>query len=189
MSESVQTPRAQNAPVTGKSGARKKSGRGPAIVAAVGSLLVVAAVGLVLKKADIGIPSGDAAQPTVSFVAQRDISEAASTLTPSAAGALVNDAQRCKIPLVSMTIAKGTAPIGSTIRIRSGSYVSPYFTVTEAMQRIAVPYPAPYGSGAGTFVIEGTANGAILGLTPTRALIELPGAQSIPVVWRAVGPC
>jgi hypothetical protein len=68
-------------------------------------------------------------------------------------------------------------------------YVSPYFTVTEAMQRIAVLYLAPYGSGAGTFVIEGTANGAILGLTPTRALIELPGAQSIPVVWRAVSPC
>jgi hypothetical protein len=57
------------------------------------------------------------------------------------------------------------------------------------MQRIAVPYPAPYGSGTGIFVIEGTANGAILGLTPTRALIELPGAQSIPVVWRAVSPC
>jgi hypothetical protein len=57
------------------------------------------------------------------------------------------------------------------------------------MQRIAAPYPAPYGSGAGTFVIEGTANGTILGLTPTRALIELPGAQNIPVVWRAVSPC
>jgi hypothetical protein len=88
-----------------------------------------------------------------------------------------------------MTIARGTAAIGSTIRIRSGSYVSPYFTVTEATQRIAVPYPAPYGSGAGTFVIEGTAAGAILGLTPTRVLVELPGAQSIPVVWRVGSPC
>ena len=88
-----------------------------------------------------------------------------------------------------MTIAKGTAAIGSTVRIRAGNYVSPFFTVTEAMQRIAMPYPAPYGSGAGTFVIEGTAKGAILGLTPTKVLIDLPGAQSIPVVWRAVSPC
>jgi hypothetical protein len=159
------------------------------MVAAVGGLFIAAAVGLVLMKADIGFKSGDSTQPTVSFVAQRDIGAAATTLTPSAAGALVEDAERCKIPLVSMTIAKGTAAIGSTIRIRSGSYVSPYFTVTEAMQRIAVPYPAPYGSGAGTFVVEGTATGAILGLTPTKVMVELPGAQSIPVIWRAVNPC
>jgi hypothetical protein len=187
MSESAQTP-AVNAPTPDKSGASNKSRR-PAIVAAVGGLLIVAAIGLVAMKADLGIPTGNPAQPTVSFVDQRDISAAAAALTPSAAGALVDDAQRCKIPLVSMTISRGTAPIGSTIRIRSGSYVSPYFAVTETMQRIAVPYPAPYGSGAGTFVIEGTANGAILGLTPTKALMELPGAQSIPVVWRAVSPC
>jgi hypothetical protein len=88
-----------------------------------------------------------------------------------------------------MTIAQGTAQIGSTIRIRSGSYVSPYFTITEGMQRIAVPYPAPYGAGAGTFVVEGNATGAILGLTPTKVLVDLPTAQSIPVVWRAVSPC
>ncbi len=31
-----------------------------------------------------------------------------------------------------------------------------------------MPYPAPYGAGAGTFIIEGTAKGAILGLTPTQ---------------------
>ena len=142
-----------------------------------------------LKKADIGIMSGDPAQPTVSFVAQRDIGAAATTLTPSAAGALVEDAERCRIPLVSMTLSRGTAAIGSTVRIRAGSYVSPYFAVTEAMQRIAVPYPAPYGSGAGTYIIEGTATGAILGITPTKVLTELPGAQSIPVAWRAVSPC
>jgi hypothetical protein len=188
MSESAQKP-AGSAPAAGKSGASNRPGRGAAIAAAVGVLFTVAAIGLVLKKADIGISSGDAARPTVSFVAKGDIGAAATTLTPSAAGALVDDAERCKIPLVSMTIEKGTAAIGSTIRIRSGSYVSPYFTVTEAMQRIAMPYPAPYGSGAGTFEIEGNGTGAILGLTPTRPLMELPGVQSIPVVWRPVSPC
>jgi hypothetical protein len=194
MSESAPTPAAKSPPTISKSAASTnsaasaKSGTRPAIVAAVGGLLIVAAIGLVLRNADIGI-TGNAAQPTVSYVAQRDLGEAATTLTPAAAGALVEDAQRCKIPLASMTIAKGTAAIGSTLRIRAGSYVSPYFTVTENMQRIAMPYPAPYGAGAGTFVVEGNATGAILGLTPTRVLIELPGAQSIPVVWRAVNPC
>jgi hypothetical protein len=57
------------------------------------------------------------------------------------------------------------------------------------MQRIAVPYPAPYGAGAGTFVVEGNATGAVLGLTPTKVLLDLPTAQSIPVVWRATSPC
>jgi hypothetical protein len=189
MSESAQTPAAKSAPATGKSGASSKPGRRVAIVGAVGGLLVIAAIGLVAMKSGISIKSGDSAQPTVVFVDQRDIGAAATTLTPSAAAGLVDDAQRCKIPLASMTIAKGTAAVGSTIRIRAGSYVSPYFTVTDAVQRIAVPYPAPYGSGAGTFVIEGNATGAILGLTPTRILIDLPGAQSIPVVWRAVSPC
>jgi hypothetical protein len=189
MSESVQPPAAKDGPAAGNAAASNNAGRSVAIVAAVGALLTVGAAGLVLKNADIGIKSGDAAQPTITFVAHSDIGAAATTLMPSAAGALVEDAERCRIPLVSLTIAKGTASIGSTVRIRSGSYVSPYFTVTEATQRIAVPYPAPYGSGAGTFVVEGNATGAILGLAPTKTLIELPGAQSIPVIWHTSSPC
>ena len=182
MSESAQMTTATGSPGNGP-------GRRVAIVGAVGILLTIAAAGAVAMQAGIGIKSGDPAQPTLSFVEQRDIGAAATTLTPSAVTTLVEDAQGCKIPLVSMTISKGNAALGSTIRIHAGSYVSPYFTVTEAVQRIAVPYPAPYGSGAGTYVIEGTAVGAIVGLTPTRILTELPGTQSIPVAWRAVRPC
>jgi hypothetical protein len=88
-----------------------------------------------------------------------------------------------------MTIDKGNAQIGSTLRIHAGNYVSPYFTVTEGTQRIAMPYPAAYAAGAGIYVIEGDARGAILGLTPTKVLMDLPGSQSIPVVWRPDKPC
>jgi hypothetical protein len=182
-------PAAQNAPAAQPSVAPAKTTRNPAIFGAVGLVLTLAVAGFVLTKSDLGIPSGDAAHTTLGFVAQRDIGAAAATLTPSAAGVLVEEAQRCKIPLVSMTIEKGTAAIGSTIRIRSGSYVSPYFTITEGVQRVAVPYPAPYGAGSGTMVIEGSANGAIVGFTPVRKMIDLPGTQSIPVVWRPVNPC
>jgi hypothetical protein len=161
----------------------------PTIVGAVGVLLVLAAAGTVAMKSGVNLSIGDSTRTTVSFVDPRDLNDAAGTLTQSVAGGLVDDARRCRIPLVSMTIAKGTAQVGSTLRIRSGSYVSPYFTVTEGMQRVAVPYPAPYGSGAGTFVVEGNATGAILGLTPTKVLLDLPTAQSIPVWWRPVSPC
>ena len=192
MSESGQTPAtASEKAASAAPRSRASAGPGPraAIIAVAGFLLVAGAVGLVLQKTDLSPMSGSSAQPTLSYVAQRDIRAAATTLTPSAAGPLVQDAESCKIPLVSMTIDRGTADIGSTIRIRSGSYVSPYFTVTEGMQRVAVPYPAPYGSGVGTIIVEGNAHGAILGLTPTRVMIDLPAAQSIPVVWRPVNPC
>jgi hypothetical protein len=191
MSDSTQTPVGNTPPpVSSKPATNNKAGSsGAAIVGAVGALLVLAAAGAVATRSDLSFGTASSKQTTVSFVDTRDLNEAAATLTQSVAGGLVDDARRCRIPLVSMTIAKGTAQIGSTIRIRSGSYVSPYFTVTEGLQRIALPYPAPYGAGSGTLVVEGNATGAILGLTPTKVLVDLPTAQSIPVVWRAVSPC
>ena len=193
MSESAPAPAAKSAPAAKAAtvaipATRNKFARS-SLVAATGGALVAAIVGLVLLKADIWTGAGNPDQPMLSFVPHSDLSDAAATLTQSVAGALIDDAKRCNIPLVNLTISKGTAAVGSTIRVRSGSYVSPYFTVTEAVQRVAVPYPAPYGSGAGTFVFEGNANGAIVGLTPTKLLVELPGAQSVPVVWRPRSPC
>jgi hypothetical protein len=178
----------QNAPSAAQQIPRG-SGQRAGIVAAVGAVVMVGAIGWVLKSADITGSAGDPAQPTINFVDKSDLSAAATTLTPAVAGALIEDAQACRVPLVSMTIERGSAPPGSTIRIRSGNYVSPYFTVTDTMQRIAVPYPAPYGSGSGTFTFEGTAKGVVMGLTPTKAMLDLPGSQTLPVVWRAVPPC
>jgi hypothetical protein len=191
MSDSAQTPAGNipPPPIPNRPATSNKTGSSATIVGSVGVLLVLAAAGAVAMKSDLSFSTGSSKQTTVSFVDPRDLNDAAGTLTQSVAGGLVDDARRCRIPLVSMTIARGTAPIGSTLRIRSGSYVSPYFTVSEGMQRIAVPYPSPYGTGSGTFVIEGNATGAILGLTPTKVLLDLPTAQSIPVVWRAVSPC
>lgn len=185
MTDSVHTP-APDAPASDKPAA---NGRRATVVAAVGALLVLAAIGWVLRKADMGTATGDSAQPTITFVAKGDLGAAATTLLPTAASALIEDAERCRIPLVALTIERGSAALGGTIRIRSGSYVSPYFTITAAAQRIAVPFPTPYGSGSGTLTVEGTATGAILGLTPARAMTGLPGSQSIPVVWHATSPC
>jgi hypothetical protein len=38
-------------------------------------------------------------------------------------------------------------------------------------------------------VVEGSAAGAIIGFTPTKVMTDLPGTQSVPVVWRPVNPC
>src|ERR1700741_1945199 len=143
MSDSAQTPVGNiPPPVPGKPATNSKTGSGNAtMVGVVGALIVLGAAGAVAMKSDLGFSTGSSKQTTVSFVDTRDLNDAAGTLTQSVAGGLVDDARRCRIPLVQLTIAKGTAQIGSTLRIRAGSYVSPYFTVTEGMQRIAVPYP------------------------------------------------
>jgi hypothetical protein len=161
----------------------------PTIVGAVGALLVLAAAGAVAMKSGLLTEGGSSSGARIYAVNQSDINDAAVTLTQSVAGGLVDDAKRCRVPLAVLTIAKGTAQVGSNFRIRSGSYVSPYFTVADGIERIAVPYPSPYGQGSGTLVIEGNATGAILGLNPTKTLSSLPEPQSIPVVWRAVSPC
>src|ERR1700761_2302971 len=93
------------------------SGRRAGMVAVIGAVVMVGAIGWVLKSTVISGPSGDQAQPTLSFVDKSDLSAAANTLTPSGAGALIEDAQACRIPLVSMTIERGSAPLGSTVRI------------------------------------------------------------------------
>jgi hypothetical protein len=165
------------------------SSAAPAIVGAIGALLVLAAAGAVAMKSGVLTEGGSSSSPRIYAVDQRDINDAAPTLTQSVAGGLVDDAKRCKVPLAVLTIAKGTAQVGSNFRVRSGSYVSPYFTVADGIERIAVPYPSPYGQGSGTIVIEGNATGAILGLNPTTTLNSLPEPQSIQVVWRAVSPC
>ena len=161
----------------------------PAIVGGIGTLLVLAAAGAVAMKSGLLAEGGNSASPRIYAVDQRDINDAAGTLTQSVAGGLVDDAKRCRVPLAVLTIAKGTAQVGSNFRVRSGSYVSPYFTVADGIERIAVPYPSPYGQGSGTLVIEGNSTGAILGLNPTKTLSNLPEPQSIQVVWHAVSPC
>jgi hypothetical protein len=165
------------------------SSTAPAIIGAIGTLLVLAAAGAVAMKSGLLTDRGSASAPRIASVDQRDINDAASTLTQSVAGGLVDDAKRCRVPLAVLTLAKGTSQVGSNFRVRSGGYVSPYFTVADGIERIAVPYPSPYGQGSGTLVIEGNATGAIIGLNPTKTLSNLPEPESIQVVWRAVSPC
>jgi hypothetical protein len=159
------------------------------IVGVLGALLVLAGAGAVAMKSGVLAEGGSSSSPKIYAVDQRDINDAAGTLTQSVAGGLVDDAKRCRVPLAVLTIAKGTSQVGSNFRVRSGGYVSPYFTVADGIQRIALPYPSPYGQGSGTFVIEGNATGAILGLNPTKTLNNLPEPQSIQITWRAVSPC
>jgi hypothetical protein len=99
--------------------------------------------------------SGEGAE--LASVAGFEIDAAATTMNPAGAKDAVDDARSCRVPLAEITLAAatGTTP---TIRVHSGSYVSPSYVLTDQPQRIAIPFPAAYPSGRG--VISGRRPGA-----------------------------
>jgi len=93
MTDSAQTPAPASAPATSTSATARRTGISPAIVGAVGAVLVLAAASGVAMKSGLGVDNAISGQTTVSYVDQRDLDAAAATLspvawsmTPSAAG-------------------------------------------------------------------------------------------------------
>jgi hypothetical protein len=130
------------------------------LVACVGGLLTAAAVIGMLKNASI--PGGGS---ELSFVPRDQIVAAAATLTPDARPDLVEQADKCVIPIAYVSVVSTGGE--ETVRIRSGNYVSPQLTITQTPQRIAIPWPAPYQTGRGQISIEGDTKGALVSLYPT----------------------
>jgi hypothetical protein len=154
------------------------------------TLLIAAAGGLITAAVLVGavslVQSGKPGTFALQTVAPADITDAAIALDGPIGRAAADDARQCKVPLafVTLSMTQGSA----TLRIRSGSYVSPAITLTEAPRRVAVPFPAPYPTGKGVISIEGTARGVNVWLTPGRHLESLNGIEAIPVVWTPKDP-
>lgn len=153
-------------------------------IALIGGALTAGALGLV--SAGTSTPN---ATSDLSTVAAADIGGAAATLNPAEAAQLAGEAKSCKVPLAYVTVAKLAGATGGTIRIKSGNYLSPPFALTDAPQRIAVPFPAPYPVGRGVISIEGDASGALISLHPTWSLAAVKGAAVRNVVWKTGNPC
>ncbi len=117
-----------------------------------------------------------------------DLSAAAATLAPNAAPGLVAGAKSCTVPMANLIIYN-EAGSGGTIRIRSGGYLSPEFQLTNTPQRVAVPFPTPYETGAGVLNVEGNSNGAVVLLSPGWHANNVNGATAINVIWTPKKPC
>jgi hypothetical protein len=133
-------------------------------------------------------PAGDA-EPTLSALAPTDITAALPTLDPATSKAAVEDAKSCKAPLAWVTLVKWPGSRGGMVRISSGSYLSPPFQLTDAPQRIAIPYPAPYPTGRGVLSLVGDAEEVWFYLTPGWFVQTLKGTASINVHWTPGNPC
>jgi hypothetical protein len=158
----------------------------PLLAVLIGASLTTIAVGYVVVSATSVSPAHGS---RLSAVALDDISAAAETLTFQYAGSLVTDARSCKIPMASVSVAKLPSAQGGVIRIRSGPYLSPRFSLTDQPRRIAVPYPAPFEKGSGTISVEGDLTSVIVGLTPPIKIDRLTGQRELSVWWSPLKPC
>jgi len=158
------------------------------LIGTVGGLLTAGAVVLALNGGLPFIKKG----PTLSLVNPAEIADASRTLDPAKSEQLATDAKKCSVPLAQVAIWKTPGASGGAIRIRSGSYTSPVFNLTDAPQRVAIPFPTPYPSGQGVISVEavgGAADGAVISVSPAWHINSLPGSASLDVVWTPKDPC
>jgi hypothetical protein len=155
------------------------------VVAIVGGFLTASAVVLALN----GGPPFIKKDATLSIVAPAEITDASRTLDPATSEQLASRAKECSVPLAQVAIWKTPGASGGAIRIRSGSYISPVFTLTDAPQRVAIPFPAPYASGQGVISVEGAADGAVISVSPAWHINSPVGSASLHVIWTPKDPC
>jgi hypothetical protein len=158
------------------------------IILAAGGLATSTAAVATLAKASGG--SGTAVEAVLGTVSAEELEATAPSLDPSVAMAAIADAKSCKAPLAAVLLwrSASVAP-GDTVRIRSGSYLSPPFKVAAAAERIAIPYPAPYATGRGVITVLGDGPDYSVALTPVTRIADLAGSRSIQVVWQPKSPC
>jgi hypothetical protein len=184
---------AMNSAADPGSSARAKTGPKGAIQAVAtglaGAALSGALVGAILMSGGQARPSPAPGVMQISIVDPADLTGAASTLDASSAAALVAEAKACHAPLAVVTLSRAAGAGPGIVRIRSGSYLSPPFSVNETAQRIAIPFPDAYAVGHGTLSVEGAATGVQLTLYPTWSQPSLSGKNVINVTWRPDNPC
>ena len=171
----------------------KKRGPSRGIMITIIGALVTAGIATAAVFPDLigGKPSGSArdTEPSLSALAPTDITSALPTLDPATSKAAVEDAKSCKAPLAWVTLVKRPGSRGGMVRISSGTYLSPPFQLTDAPQRVAIPYPAPYPTGRGVLSLLGDADEVWFYLTPGWFVESLKGTASINVHWTPGNPC
>lgn len=125
---------------------------------------------------------------TLQQVATADIEAASQSLVAGSAAALVQDAKSCRRPLAFLLV-RSTSTAGGRVRFRSGSYLSPFLKVGPGVERLALPFPAPYEVGRGQIFIDNEAGGAEIFLTPGFKIGPGPTTAIADVHWNPKAPC
>ncbi len=168
-----------------------RSGFGPLFIALAGAAITatVIAGAMTTDRTVVASQASSSSEPTLAKVATADLAGAAVTLDPAVSQQAVSDAKACKLPIAWVTLARLPGGTGGMVRIRSGSYLSPAFAVSDTPQRVAIPFPAPYETGRGVLWMVGEAKGLDVRLYPGWSAASLDGAAPINVVWTPKDPC
>jgi hypothetical protein len=179
-----------------------KPKRSVAVIGGIGCTITVLAVAAALMAGNTTpTPPDSASAPVVqSSVAtvQSSTTAPGTTTTPGSANAPVRAGQ-CEVPRLALMFS-GTG----TIRIHSGSYVSPPIDLSSERQMVSFPPPAPANAGEGSITVEGV--GKIFGFgiidhepagtmllgkrgEPERSYSLGSGRYLISVGWTPRDPC
>jgi hypothetical protein len=189
---------AQNTETSQRSGtaAAKQSGSPGLLLCAVVAILVGLAFWLWLTTARSAVFQSNAdGQLTSSELAQvddQDIADALKTMggLPKFLDHFRQRDTGCHLPLAWVSIAKPPGQSSGTIRLRSGSYLSPIFNLTDAPVRVAVPFPSPYEMGKGQLMVLGTEATATISLVPPWLVSFSQGNMAAHnVYWRPIKQC
>ncbi|MGA9868046.1 MAG: hypothetical protein WBQ75_16600 [Acetobacteraceae bacterium] len=94
----------------------------------------------------------------------------------------------CPRPLAWVSLGRAAAQPAGTVRLRSGTYFSPVFKLTDIPVRIAIPYPGPYETGHGTLMAMNAGGSAIVALVP--AWVSARGGEATrEVTWHPSKRC
>jgi hypothetical protein len=126
----------------------------------------------------------------VAEVAPQDIPAALETIEGTPQDLARFKAQdACKARLAWVTILHAPGQPTGRIRLQSGHYFSPAFTLTDMPVRVALPFPAPYPIGRGTITVLGTTTDAIVALTPPWHVPAQGTVHAQDVTWTPVSAC
>lgn len=183
MDEAPDISKHPKASVQGVSAPKPAGGNSLKLVAVIGAAVAIGAaiLGTNLRTTHTG--------SEIAIVPKGEISAAASTLAGQSATGIVDEAKSCKTPMAIITVSKQTGAQPGVIRIRSGAYLSPPFSLAEAPQRIAIPFPTAYATGLGTITVEGEASNAVVSLYPAVNIDKLAGTTPITIWWIPKDPC
>jgi hypothetical protein len=161
---------------------------GPAGVAAMAFLVGgVIVVGVLAGSFATSRSEPDAA--VIAMVADEQIGDAITTLSPSSQPAAQQKYRQCQYPMGVITVSTPGNPAGGTVSFRTSKYTSPKFHVTDKPQQIAIPHPLPESGGLDPFWVEGEAKGLIVSLYPTARMEPVNGTAAITVRWHPRAPC
>ncbi len=158
-----------------------KSGRG-FLIGGAAALLLVGALA-------VGTLHQSAGTPHLIPVPKSEIAAMSTTLDPAKAPQIVAQAQACQVPLLTAQIYHDPGAPDATVQIKSGSYVSPPFTITGTPSVIAIPPPAPYPTGAGQLTILGNAQDVEFLVRSTLSIPEISGSATVNSYWKTGNPC